>query len=159
MSSEEVKAYDVFMEAALEQAAAAEAAGDVPVGAVVVRDGSIIATAHNRRIIDSDPTAHAEMLAIRAAAERIGDWRLSGCTLFVTLEPCCMCAGAIVLARLDRLVYGAPDPKAGAVETLYRICDDPRLNHRVEVVSGVKSDRCAALLSRFFRKQRDMGKK
>ena len=151
--------YDAWMDAALAEAAKAEALGDVPIGAVVVREGRIIAAAHNRRIIDRDPTAHAEVLAIRAAAEALGDWRLGGCTLAVTLEPCCMCAGAIVLARLDRLVYGAADPKAGAVETLYRICRDERLNHQVDVVAGVRAETCGRLLTEFFRKQRAMGKK
>ena len=151
--------YDTFMAAALAEAAEAAAAGDVPIGAVVVKDGQIIAAAHNRRIIDADPTAHAEILAIRAAATEIGDWRLSGCTMVVTLEPCCMCAGAIVLARIDRLVYGAADPKAGAVESLYRLCTDPRLNHQVEVIAGICAAECAAILSRFFRRQRAMGKK
>jgi tRNA(adenine34) deaminase len=131
----------------------------VPVGAVIAREGKVVAAAHNRRIIDRDPTAHAEMLAIRAAAEALGDWRLTGCTLFVTLEPCCMCAGAIVLARIDRLVYGASDPKAGAVDTLYRLCCDNRLNHRVEVVSGVRAAECGGRLARFFRAHRAMGKK
>ena len=148
-----------LMLAALEQAGLAEAAGDVPIGAVVARAGRIIAAAHNRRIVDKDPTAHAEMLAIRAAAAATGDWRLEGCTLAVTLEPCCMCAGAVVLARMDRLIYGAADPKAGAVETLYRLCSDDRLNHRVEVVPGVLAQRCGALLTEFFRKQRALGKK
>ena len=147
------------MAAALEQAAEAEAAGDVPIGAVIVRDGKIIAAAHNRRILGRDPTAHAEMLAIRAAAEAVGDWRLTGCTLLVTLEPCCMCAGAIVLARVDRLVYGAADPKAGAVATLYRLCSDARLNHQVEIIAGVRGEECGAMLSAFFQKQRAMGKK
>ena len=157
---------DAWMGLALEQAAAAAAAGDVPIGAVIVRSdpraedaGRVIAAAHNRRIIDADPTAHAEMLAIRAAAEALGDWRLGGCTIVVTLEPCCMCAGAIVLARLDKLVYGAPDPKAGAVDTLYHICSDERLNHRVEVVAGVRADACGQVLTDFFRKQRAMGKR
>jgi len=154
-----VSEYDTFMAAALAEAAEAAAAGDVPIGAVVVKDGQIIAAAHNRRIIDADPTAHAEILAIRAAATEIGDWRLSGCTMVVTLEPCCMCAGAIVLARIDRLVYGAADPKAGAVESLYRLCTDPRLNHQVEVIAGICAAECAAILSRFFRRQRAMGKK
>ena len=148
-----------WMAAALAQAAAAAEAGDVPVGAVIVRDGAAIAAAHNRRIIDSDPTAHAEMLAIRAAAEAIGDWRLSGCELFVTLEPCCMCAGAIVLARLDRLVYGADDPTAGAVRTLHQLCSDERLNHVVEITVGVRADECGRLLSEFFRARRAEGKK
>ncbi len=154
------------MDLAIQQAAAAEAAGDVPIGAIIVRSdptaadaGRIIAAEHNRRIIDADPTAHAEMLAIRAAARVLGDWRLAGCTIVVTLEPCCMCAGAIVLARLDRLAYGAPDPKAGAVDTLYRICSDERLNHRVEAIGGVRAGECGAMLTEFFRKQRAMGKK
>jgi tRNA(adenine34) deaminase len=148
-----------LMRAALDEARKAEAAGDVPVGAVIAREGRIVASAHNRRIIDADPTAHAELLAIRAAAKALGDWRLSGCTLAVTLEPCCMCAGAVVLARIDRLVYGASDPKAGAVDTLYRLCSDGRLNHRVEVVRGIRAEECGELLSRFFRAQRSMGKK
>jgi len=148
-----------LMSAAIAQARAAAEAGDVPIGAVVVRAGQVIAAAHNRRIIDADPTAHAEMLAIRAAAAATGDWRLTGCTLVVTLEPCCMCAGAILLARMDRLVYGAADPKAGAVKTLYTLCNDERLNHQVEVVSGVRGDECGRLLTDFFRAQRAMGKK
>ncbi|HAU36094.1 MAG TPA: tRNA-specific adenosine deaminase [Phycisphaerales bacterium] len=147
------------MQAALDEARQAERLGDVPIGAVVARGDEIVARAYNRRILDADPTAHAEMLAIRAAAAALGDWRLAGCTLAVTLEPCPMCAGAIVLARLDRLVYGAPDPKAGAVRTLYEICTDERLNHRVEVVAGVRADECGALLTEFFRRQRAMGKK
>ena len=151
--------HDAWMSAAIEQARAAADAEEAPIGAVVVRQGRIIAAAHNRRVRDADPTAHAEILAIRAAASAVGDWRVNGCTLAVTLEPCCMCAGAIVLARLDCVVYGAADPKAGAVETLYRICDDSRLNHRVRVVAGVQADRCSALLTDFFRAQRAMGKK
>jgi len=148
-----------LMRAALQQAHLAQQAGEVPIGCVVVRDGEIIASAHNRRILDSDPTAHAEILAIRAAAETIGDWRLEGCHLVVTLEPCCMCAGAIVLARLDRLVYGAADPKAGGVETLYEICSDDRLNHSPEIVSGVLADECGDILTDFFRSRRAEGKK
>ncbi len=159
MSGYSPEQLDAFMTTALEEAAKAEAAGDVPIGCVIVRGGEVVASAHNRRIIDADPTAHAEMLAIRAAAEALGDWRLAGCTLVVTLEPCCMCAGAIVLARIDRVVYGAADPKAGAVDTLYNICGDSRLNHTVEVVSGVLADKCGSVLSDFFRKQRAMGKK
>jgi len=151
--------YDAWMAAAIEQALLAKAAGDVPIGAVIARDGKIIASAHNRRIIDADPTAHAEMLAIRAAAKTLGDWRLEGCTIVVTLEPCCMCAGAIVLARIKRLIYGAADPKAGCVDTLYKLCGDPRLNHQVEVVACVRADECGALLTDFFRNQRAMGKK
>ncbi len=150
---------DLFMREALAQAARAESLGDVPIGAVIVRDGQVIAAAHNRRIIDTDPTAHAEMLAIRAAASATGDWRLTGCTMVVTLEPCCMCAGAMILARLDRVVYGATDPKAGAVDTLYQLCTDDRLNHRMEVISGVLADKCGGALTRFFQAQRAMGKK
>ena len=150
---------EFLIRAAIEQATIAQAAGDVPIGAVVAREGEIIAAASNRRIVDKDPTAHAEMLAIRAAAEAVGDWRLTGCTLAVTLEPCCMCAGAIVLARIDRLIYGAADPKAGAVHTLYSLCSDPRLNHQVDVTPGVLADECGALLTDFFRRQREMGKK
>ena len=151
--------YDAPMTAALAQARRALAEGDVPIGAVVVREARVIASAHNRRIVDADPTAHAEILAIRAAARALGDWRLTGCTLVVTLEPCCMCAGAIVLARMDRLVYGAADPKAGAVATRYEICSDARLNHQVEIVSGVRAAQCAEILTGFFRAQRARGKK
>ena len=159
MSAADASDYDAWMVEALAQARLAEAAGDVPIGAVVVREGKIVAAAHNRRILDRDPTAHAEVLVIRAAAGVLGDWRLTGCTLVVTLEPCCMCAGAIVLARIDRLVYGAADPKAGAVDTLYRLCTDRRLNHRVDVVSDVRAAECGRLLTDFFRRQRAMGKK
>jgi tRNA(adenine34) deaminase len=154
-----MKSAEEMMDVAIEQARRAFGLDEVPIGAVIFRGDDLISACHNRRILDSDPTAHAEMLAIRQAAARTGDWRLNGCTLAVTLEPCCMCAGAIVLARLDRLVYGAVDPKGGAVDTLYRICDDVRLNHRVEVVSGIRAEVCGQLLTRFFRKQRSMGKK
>jgi tRNA(adenine34) deaminase len=151
--------YEAWMAAALAEAAKADELGDVPIGAVIVREGRVIASACNRRIVDRDPTAHAEMLAIRAAAAAVGDWRLAGCTLVVTLEPCCMCAGAIVLARIEHLVYGAADPKAGAVETLYRLCTDGRLNHQVAVTGGVRAAECGAMLTEFFRRQRAMGKK
>jgi tRNA(adenine34) deaminase len=151
--------FETYMRQALEQARLAEQAGDVPIGAVVVRDGQVVAAAHNRRIIDRDPTAHAELLAIRAAAAAMGDWRLERCTLVVTLEPCCMCAGAIVLARIEHVVYGAADPKAGAVDTLYQLCADARLNHQVNVTSGILSTECGTMLTDFFRKQRAMGKK
>ena len=147
------------MQVALDQAAQAEKLGDVPIGAVVVRDGEIIAKAHNRRIIDTDPTGHAEMLAIREAASAIGDWRLNGCTLVVTVEPCCMCTGAMVLSRIDRVVYGIKDLKAGAVDTLFNICSDKRLNHQIEVVSGVLAENCRNILANFFKTQRAMGKK
>jgi len=151
--------FESLMQLALEQAELAQQAGDVPIGAVIARGGEIVASAFNRRIIDADPTAHAEMLVIRAAAKAIGDWRLEGCTLAVTLEPCTMCAGATVLSRIQTLVYGADDPKAGGVKTLYQICGDSRLNHQVEVVSGVLAGPCGQILTDFFRKQRAMGKK
>ncbi len=159
MSRDSRAQFEELMRAALEQARLAAAGGDVPIGAVVARDGRVLAAGHNRRVADADPTAHAEMIAIRAAARALGDSRLSGCTLAVTLEPCPMCAGAIVLARIDRLVYGADDPKAGAVRTLYQICTDGRLNHRVEIVPGVLAEPCGKLLTDFFRRQRAAGKK
>jgi len=149
----------VFMEAALAQAHIAADVGEVPVGAVITRNGQIISTGHNRSIMDSDPTAHAEIIAIRGAAEVLGDWRLNGCSLYVTLEPCCMCAGAMVMGRLDRVVYGATDPKTGAVDTLFQLCGDKRLNHRVEVTSGVLREKCAEILTAFFKAQRALGKK
>jgi tRNA(adenine34) deaminase len=143
------------MVAALEEARAAVALGDVPVGAVVVApDGEIIGRGHNVREATGDPTGHAEMVAIRAAAAVTGEWRLTGSSLVVTLEPCTMCAGAIVLARVERLVYGAIDPKAGAVGSLWDVVRDPRLNHRVEVVPGVLADECGAMLQRFFADRR-----
>jgi tRNA(adenine34) deaminase len=139
------------MRRALELAAAAGAVGDVPVGAVVLGpDGAVIGAAGNAREADGDPTAHAEILAIRQASRAIGHWRLHGCTLVVTLEPCAMCAGALVLARVDRLVFGATDPKAGAVGSLYDIPADPRLNHRPAVLGGVLGDESSALLRAFF---------
>lgn len=147
------------MEAALAQAQAAADVGEVPVGAVITHNGQIISKGYNQRIMDNDPTAHAEIIAIRRAAEVLGDWRLNGCTLYVTLEPCCMCAGAMVLGRVDRVVYGTTDPKAGAVDTLFQLCCDERLNHRVEVTSGVLQEKCAAILTEFFKAQRALGKK
>lgn len=146
--------HKVWMDRALAQARAALATGDVPVGAVVVSEGRVLAEAHNRREADADPTAHAEILALRGAAAALGSWRLDGCTLYVTLEPCVMCAGALVLARLPALVYGAADPKAGAVGSLYDVPRDVRLNHRVEITAGVLADECGALLTRFFRAKR-----
>jgi tRNA(adenine34) deaminase len=140
---------DDFMALALEEARAAAAAGDVPVGAIVARDGMVIAAGRNRREVDRDPTAHAEVIALRAAAQVIGHWRVEA-TLYVTQEPCPMCAGAIVNARVARLVYGCPNPKAGAVTTLYQIPTDARLNHRVAVTGGVRADECAAVLTAFF---------
>jgi tRNA(adenine34) deaminase len=148
------------MQAALAEACKAPAVDEIPIGAVIAGpEGEIIARAHNRRHLDDDPTAHAEMLAIRQAAAVLGDWRLEGCTLAVTLEPCPMCAGAIVLARIPRLIYGATDPKGGAVETLYQLCTDERLNHRVEVIAGIEAEACGQILTDFFAAQRAKGKK
>ncbi len=132
----------------------AAARGDVPVGALVVLDGRIIGVGHNRREIDDDPTGHAEIVALREACRSVGRWRVDGATLYVTLEPCPMCAGALVNARVGRLVYGAEDPKAGAVRSLYSLCDDVRLNHRLDITSGVLAERCGAVLSDFFRAAR-----
>lgn len=146
--------HDHYMRLALAEAAVAAEAGEVPVGAIVVREGQVIASAHNQREMLRDPTAHAEMIAITQASESLGSWRLEGCTLFVTLEPCPMCAGAIVQARIPTVVYGAADPKAGAVRTLYQLLDDPRLNHRCEVVVGVLAEPCGRILSEFFRTRR-----
>ena len=143
------------MAIALEEAAAAQAAGDVPVGAVVVgRDGDVLARRHNEREAAADPTAHAELLALRDAAAALGTWRLDGCTVVVTLEPCPMCAGALVAARVAAVVFGAADPKAGACGSLYNVCVDPRLNHEVSVTQGVMADECAALLTSFFAMRR-----
>ncbi len=142
------------MRTALAEADLAAAHDDVPIGAVVVHDGRVIGRGHNRREADRDPTAHAEILALREAAAVLGRWRLDDCTLVVTLEPCAMCAGAIVLARLGTLVFGADDPKAGAVGALWDIPRDPRLNHVVEVVRGVESTACAERLQAFFRERR-----
>lgn len=147
-------AHDTWMEIALEHARAAERGGEVPIGAVVVRDGKVIGRGENRTVRDQDPTAHAEVLAIREAAAKLGSWRLTGCTLYVTLEPCAMCAGAIVLARLDALVFGAWDPKAGMVGSLGDIVRHPKLNHRAEVTGGVREDECGALLRAFFGRKR-----
>ena len=145
---------DDAMQLALDQAAAAAAHGDVPIGAVVVRDGQVIAARHNERELTGDPTAHAEVLAIRDAANVVGHWRLLDCTLYVTLEPCVMCAGALVNARIGRVVFGAVDPKAGALVSLYEICGDPRLNHRPPVVAGVRAEEAGKLLRDFFASRR-----
>ena len=142
--------HDVFMREALKEAAAAYEKDEVPVGAVIVHEGRVIARAHNQRELLNDPTAHAEMIAITQAAGALGTWRLAGATIYVTLEPCAMCAGAMVLARLDRLVYGSTDPKAGACGTLYNIPQDLRLNHRLEVVPGVMAEACGRVLTEFF---------
>jgi tRNA(adenine34) deaminase len=138
------------MRLALNEAAQAAMCDEVPVGAVVVLDGRILGQGSNRRESDCDPSAHAEIVAMRRAAKAVGSWRLCDATLYVTQEPCPMCAGALVNARIKRLVYGCPNPKAGAVRTLFRIVDDARLNHRVEVREGVLADECGALLRRFF---------
>ena len=147
------------MQLALAEAEAALAEDEVPIGAVIVHRDRVIASAHNQRETLRDPTAHAEMIAITQAAEALASWRLTGCTLYVTLEPCPMCAGAILQARIDTLVYGATDPKAGAVHTLYQLLSDPRLNHRPQTVSGVLVRPCGDILTRFFQAQRRLGKK
>jgi len=142
------------MRVALARAVTCVEHDDVPIGAVVVREGEEIGAAGNRREADNDPTAHAEVLALREAASSIGSWRLDGCSLYVTLEPCAMCAGAVVLARIDRVVFGASDPKAGFAGSLGNLVQDPRLNHRVELAGGVLADRCGDLLTDFFRERR-----
>jgi tRNA(adenine34) deaminase len=139
-----------FMRVALAEAVGAADHGDVPIGAVVARDDRVIAAAGNERELRRDPTAHAELLALKAAAKEMGSWRMEGATLYVTLEPCAMCAGALVLARIGRLVYGPLDPKAGAAYSLYNIPQDPRLNHSVDITTGVLEDESATLLRDFF---------
>jgi len=145
----------VTMGLALEEAAAALAHGDVPVGAVVLGGGEVVARRHNERERSGDPTAHAEVLALRDAARATGSWRLEGTTMVVTLEPCPMCAGALVAARVAAVVFGAADPRAGACGSLYNLCADPRLNHAVRVTPGVRAEECALLLTRFFAARRD----
>jgi tRNA(adenine34) deaminase len=147
---------DEWMAAALDEARAAGAAGEVPVGALIVRDGAVLARSGNRTLRDQDPTAHAEALVIRAAAAALDSWRLDGCALYVTLEPCAMCAGAIVLARLDRVVFGAWDDKAGMAGSVADLLRHPRLNHRPEVLAGVRGVECAELLTSFFRARRQI---
>ena len=151
---------EAFMARALAEAEEARRKAEVPVGAVVVCGGEVIGKGHNRREALTDPTSHAEVAAIRQAARERASWRLDDCTLYVTLEPCVMCAGAIVQARIARLVFGCADPKGGAVRTLYRICEDPRLNHRVSVTGGVLAERCGAMLKGFFAtlRERDAGR-
>lgn len=139
-----------FMEAALEEARLAAAEGEIPVGAVAVRDGRIIARAHNRREQAHDPSAHAEILLLREAGAALGSWRLSDVDVYVTLEPCPMCAAALVHARVRTLVFGALDPKAGGVRSLFALCEDPRLNHRIEVVTGICAESCSEVLQQFF---------
>jgi tRNA(adenine34) deaminase len=148
-----------FMQEALELARRALESEDVPVGALVVRANRIIGRGYNQREKLQDPTAHAEMIALTAAAAEVGHWRLEGCTMYVTLEPCAMCAGALVLGRVERLVYGALDPKAGACGSLFTITQDARLNHRMATISGVLADESAELLRSFFRRRRELGEK
>jgi len=148
-----------YMRMALAEARAAEEAGDVPVGAVIVLGDRVIARGHNQREVLQDPTAHAEMIALTSAAAHVGSWRLEGCTLYVTLEPCVMCAGALVHARVERIVFGATDPKAGAVGSLYNIPADERLNHRPAITGGVLADECGDILRAFFAAQRAAGRK
>ena len=144
----------VWMRLALEQAAMGAAAGEVPVGALVIKDGEIIGRGHNRNLLDDDPTAHAEIVALRRAAARLGNHRLTGCTMVATIEPCSMCAGALIHARIARLVYGASDPKAGAAGSVLQVINHPGLNHRMEVTPGVLSSECSEILQEFFRRKR-----
>jgi tRNA(adenine34) deaminase len=143
-----------WMEQALEQAALAAAGGEVPVGAIVIKDGQIIGRGHNRNLLENDPTAHAEIVALRDAAARIGNHRLTGCVMFATIEPCAMCSGALVHARISRLVYGASDPKAGAAGSVLQVVNHPGLNHRMEITAGVLAGRCSEVLQRFFHEKR-----
>jgi len=150
--------HHIWMEEALSEAKKAEAIDEVPIGAVIVRDGIIVGRGYNMRETTHDPSAHAEMIAIRQASETLGAWRLLDCTLYVTLEPCPMCAGAILQSRIPLLVYGTVDPKAGCAGTLMNLLHDDRFNHRTEIVSGVEQERCAALLTDFFRRLRQLRK-
>jgi len=151
--------HEYYMRLAVVEAEAALAAEEVPVGAVIVQGERVIGSAHNQREMLKDPTAHAEMIAITQAASHLGDWRLEGCTLYVTLEPCIMCCGAILQARVPTVVYGATDPKAGGAGTLFHLLSDARLNHRCQVVPGVLAGPSGELLTRFFQAQRRLGKK
>jgi len=152
---------ELLMREAIAEARLALLVDDVPVGCVIYHTptAKIIARAHNRRHADQDPTAHAEILALRQAAQTLKTWRLGDCVLAVMLEPCPMCAGAIVNARIPHLIYGCPDPKAGAVRSIFQLCDDPRLNHRLQISTGILADDCSALLKEFFKSQRALGKK
>ena len=143
-----------WMELALEQARMAASAGEVPVGALVIKDGEIIGQGHNRNLLENDPTAHAEIIAMRQAAARLGNHRLSGCVMVATIEPCSMCAGALIHARIARLVYGASDPKAGAAGSLLQVINHPGLNHSMEVTAGVLAEKCSQVLQEFFRRKR-----
>ena len=143
-----------WMELALAEAALAAAAGEVPVGALVIKDGEIIGRGHNRNLLENDPTAHAEIVALREAAAKVGNHRLNGCLMVATIEPCAMCAGALVHARIARLVYGANDPKAGAVGSALQVLNHPRLNHQMEVSAGVLAGKCSEIVQQFFREKR-----
>lgn len=143
-----------YMDLALAEAAKAEAAGEVPVGAVIVFEDKVVARAFNQPISTNDPTAHAEIVALREAGRALGNYRLAGATMYCTVEPCMMCAGAMIHARIARLVFGTPDPKAGSAGSIYNVLTDPRLNHRVEVVTGVREDECASLVRDFFARRR-----
>ncbi|HEY1524670.1 MAG TPA: tRNA adenosine(34) deaminase TadA [Candidatus Angelobacter sp.] len=143
-----------WMELALEEAALAAAAGEVPVGALVIKDGEIIGRGHNRNLLENDPTAHAEIVALREAAAKVGNHRLNGCLMVATIEPCAMCAGALVHARIARLVYGANDPKAGAAGSALQVLNHPRLNHQMEVSAGVLAGKCSEIVQQFFREKR-----
>lgn len=146
-----------WMEQALEQARVAGNAGEVPVGALVIKDGEIVGRGHNRNLLDRDPTAHAEIVALRQAAARIGNHRLGECTVYATIEPCSMCAGALIHARVSRLVYGASDPKAGAAGSVLQVVNHPQLNHKMDVTAGVLAEKCSAILQEFFRQKRQPG--
>lgn len=149
--TDERNKHEAWMQEAIAEAGKARLLGEVPIGAVLVHEGIVVGRGHNLRETTADPTAHAEILAIRAASEALGAWRLSGCTLYVTLEPCPMCAGAIVQARIPLVVYGTPDPKAGCAGTLMNLLQEPRFNHRTELVADIRREECAALLTDFFR--------
>ena len=151
--------HEKYMRLAYQEAEAAMEEDEVPIGTVIVHAGRVIASAHNQRELLRDPTAHAEMIAITQAAESLGSWRLEDCALYVTLEPCPMCAGAIIQARIPLVIYGAPDAKAGAVHTLYQLLSDTRLNHRCQTVSHILGDQCGAILTKFFAQKRALGKK
>ena len=159
MMEQEIFPHEYFMQLAIQQAMAARELDEVPVGAIIQKNGRVIGAAHNLTRQLRDPTAHAEMIAITQAAEAVGDWRLIDCTMYVTLEPCPMCAGAIVLARVPTVVYGATDPKSGAVESVYQMLSNPRLNHRADVISGLMQSQSSKLLTDFFQSKRDAKKK
>jgi tRNA(adenine34) deaminase len=144
-----------WMEQALDQARLAAASGEVPVGALVIKDGEIVGRGHNRNLLENDPTAHAEIVALRQAAARLGNHRLAGCVMFATIEPCSMCAGALVHARIARLVYGASDPKAGAAGSVLQVLNHPLLNHKMEITAGVLAGKCSQILQDFFRRKRE----